>query len=183
MGGKIEEEDNNDPLTTAYNELVEEVGDVILNDTWRERVTSIKTFQDASQKWIWCNLLELTTDEYQKLKLFDSVHDQWENSKERDFTSITNRSELSRKAVLGLVEVDSKDIVKYIREFSYIPSPSNSMSFCDRSKVAKDYRKGNVLYAHRLFNHQDEYQLSLRAFNTVIFEQHFETIKNRIFNL
>ena len=79
----------------------------------------------------------------------------------------------------GFVEVDSSDLLKYVKEFSYIPF-SAEKSFSNRVKDAKDYRKGNVLYAIRLSDKYDEYQLPLRAFNTVIFEEHFETIKKKL---
>src|SRR5271163_349108 len=67
MRGKIDPEDNNDPLKTAYNELVEEIGVDILEKDWNTRITPIQTFQSISKKYIWCCLLKLSKKEYSNL--------------------------------------------------------------------------------------------------------------------
>jgi len=49
MGGKAERNDKNSPATTAYNELVEELGGPILDVEWESRARVLHLYQPYSQ--------------------------------------------------------------------------------------------------------------------------------------
>jgi len=148
MGGKIDPEDNNDPLKTAYNELVEEIGVDILEKDWNTRITPIQTFQSISKKYIWCCLLKLSKKEYSNLVAADLAHDKWLVAEKRDLKNITGRSELVRKAISAFVIVDKQELVNYISNFSKVPVSDNRMA------DAKKYRNNSqiMLKATRISN-------------------------------
>jgi hypothetical protein len=172
MGGKLEKEDDNNPLKTAYNELVEEVGNDILDPDWKTRVVPIHTFQKFSKKWIWCCLLRLTKKEYDNILAADKIHHEWKNAETRDLSKITGRSAPVRKAISSFVTVDAKDLLQYIENFSKVVVTE------DRMKDAKTYRE-NKLKITRMSS-GEILELPLRAFNTVIFEEHVKKISHEL---
>lgn len=170
MGGKPEAADNNEPLKTAYNELVEEVGAPFLEGDWRSRVTPIHTFQKFSKKWIHCSLLRLTKVEFERLVVLDASHDQWDVATTYDLSAETGRPALVRKAIKAFVRVDGADLAQYIHGFTAVADSGNRMS------DAKTYRgSAKPLKATRLSTREIT-EHPLRAFNTVIFEEHAKTI-------
>jgi len=171
FGGKPEPEDENDPLRTAYNELVEEVGQNILNTTWRNHIVPIHIFQPFSKKWIWCSMLEVTDDEYQRLIEADRALDSWNVDEKRDFSKLTGRKTLVRKAIAKLVSAPTSELCEYITQFSTVPKSKNRLA------DAKAYRD-KTFKVSRISDTKDTMQFPLRAFNTVIFEDHVETIKS-----
>jgi hypothetical protein len=172
FGGKPEPEDNNDPLTTAFNELIEEVGRPILDINWRNRIVPIHIFQPFSNKWIWCSMLEVTDDEFQQLIEADQALDSWSIDEKRDLSKLTGRQASVRKAISKLVIVPVTELCDYITHFSNDVSKSKN-----RLADAKTYRERATLNVSRISNCNDKMQFPLRAFNTVIFENHVETIK------
>lgn len=171
FGGKPEPEDMNDPLITAFNELIEEVGCPILDSTWRNRIIPIHIFQPFSKKWIWCSMLEVNTDEFGRLIAADISLDLWNVDKTLDLSAQTGRKNLVRKAISKLVSVPINELCEYITRFSEVPKSKNRLS------DAKLYRE-NTFTVTRLSNNKDIMQFPLRAFNTVIFEDHVETIRS-----
>jgi len=170
FGGKPELEDENDPLQTAYNEFIEEVGQIILNTTWRNRIIPIHIFQPFSKKWIWCSMLEVTDDEYQRLIEADRVLDSWNADVKRDFSKWTGRKEPVRKAIAKLVSVPTTELCAYIEQFTTVPKSKNRLA------DAKAYRE-KTFNVSRISDTNDKMQFPLRAFNIVIFEDHVQTIK------
>lgn len=170
MGGKPEPTDNNDPLQTAYNELVEEVGTVILEADWKSRITPLHTFQPFSKKWIWCILLKLTKAEYANLMITDMSTDSWPISETRDFSALTGRPEYVRKAISAFVQVSSVRMLSYVSQFRDLPGTDNRMKDAKLFQTSRD-----PLHLTRLSTGQ-VYELPLRAFNLVIMEKHAETI-------
>ncbi len=174
MGGKPEKEDQNDPLKTAFNELVEEVGRDVLEDDWRQRTIPIHTFQKFSKKWIWCTLLKLTQVEYDRLKGADSDHDNWDVSETLDLSSITRRTAPTRKAISRFVEVEASELINYIKNFSIVDTSNNRMNDAKGYRNTFPHLTVTSLFSRAQSSHP------LRAFNTVIFEEHVSTILSYI---
>jgi hypothetical protein len=171
MGGKPEKEDTNDPLTTAFNELAEEVGRNVLDADWRQRTVPIHTFQKFSKKWIWCTLLRLTRTEYNRLLVADYEHDNWNVSETRDLSSVTGRTTPARKAVSRFVELEASDLTTYIQNFSEVSASNNRMNDAKTFRNTSPPLKVTSLFSRTTSSHP------LRAFNTVIFEEHVRTIQ------
>jgi hypothetical protein len=169
-GGKPDPEDNNDPLQTAYSELVEEFGQDVLDKDWRSRVVPIHTFQKFSKKWIWCSLLSLTDNEYARITLADKALDSWNPEDKRDMSAVTKRKTPVRKGLQALVKVKADDMLRYMTEFAAMPASDNRMN------DGKQFRKGHQLAGYRLST-LEPVSHPLRAFNAVIFEEHVDTIR------
>lgn len=162
FGGKIDEEDKNDPYATAFNELVEETGQYILDDDWKQRTSIIHIFQPFSKKWIWCFRLELNEREYSKFVEANKLLVHWNVSEMRTFVG---RSTPARKSILSFVSVSEADFKAYVQRFTdTVPKSKN------RLNDAKEYRLTNTLKATSLSDPNDTNQIALRAFNIVIFE-------------
>ena len=174
MGGKIEVEDENDPLKTAFRELVEEIGQPILEDDWKSRVTPIHTYQPFSQKWIHCSLLQLNENEYNKIFEVDKVHDAWPTDETRDLSSITGRSEPVRKAISAFVTVTKDQLLEYMYGFSKTPASKNRMA------DAKAYRNSAKPLVVTRMSTNETFEYPLRGFNTVIFEEHVDAISKHV---
>lgn len=174
MRGKVEPADGDNPLKTAFNELLEEVGTQVLEDGWEKRVVPIPTYQPFSKKWIRCALLHLTDSEYAHLVKCDSVHDEWLLGQTRNFTSITGRPEHARKAVSAFVQVKCVDLIAYMNGFKSVPISKNRMN------DAKEYRHTAIPMKVTRISNGVVSRHPLRAFNTVIFEQHIENIERQI---
>ena len=173
MGGKPDKEDLDNPLTTAYAELVEEIGAPVLDDDWQSRLVPIHTFQKFSKKWIQCELLDLTETEYKRIVAADSLHDQWDVKDTRDLSAITGRATPVRKAISAFVRVSAADLTRYIADFALVLNSGNRMT------DAKQYRNtAKALPATRLSTGAVSAH-PMRAFNTVIFEEHVATIQKK----
>ncbi len=170
MGGKPEDADNNEPLKTAYNELVEEVGAPFLEADWRSRVTAIHTFQKFSKKWIHCSLLQLIKIEYERLIKLDAIHDEWNVTENRDLSAETGRLTPVRKAIKAFVKVDAEDLSAYIRGFSAVADSGNRMADAKKYRTTAKLLEAIRLSTGEVTDHP------LRAFNTVIFEEHVKEI-------
>ncbi len=170
MGGKPEIEDMSNPYQTAFAELTEEIGGQVLDVGWEKRIIPIHTFQKFSEKWIRCELLDLTTNEYNQIVAADGIHDQWDVKDTRDLNIITGRATPVRKALSSLVRVTGADLSSYIAGFASVPDSGNRMA------DAKIYRNvAKPIIATRLST-GDISSHPLRAFNTVIFEEHVKII-------
>jgi hypothetical protein len=170
FGGKPEPEDGGDYLQTAFSELAEEIGQQILDPSWKDRITPIHTFQPFSQKWICCQLLELNAAEYQRLVEADRALALWPADEHRDLHTITSRRAPVRKSIAKLVSVPLATLGDYIARFAEVPKSKNRMA------DAKAYRV-NTIRCARLSNSDDTAEHPLRAFNTVIFEDHAAAIR------
>lgn len=170
FGGKIDKDDLNDPYATAYNELVEEIGSPILDNNWKERTQVIHIFQPFSKKWIWCFKLRLNQTEYAKFCQANIDLQNWNINDMKDFSSFTGRKTLVRRAISSFVFVSENDFKNYISNFN-----KNILKSENRMNDAKNYRFSNKLKVRNIDNHNiDEYdEIGLRAFNIVIFEEHF----------
>ena len=171
FGGKPEPSDCNDPLVTAICELIEEVGQPILDKDWGQRIIPIHIFQPISQKWIWCSKLELNDREYSRFVQADRDLDHWNPETKRDYSHMTDRKALVSKAVNKFVAVSLKELCNYITNFSQNVEKSKN-----RMNDAKEYRKNHTLNVVRISNDQDKDSVGLRAFNIVIFEEHVKVI-------
>lgn len=164
IGGKIEENaDKNDPLNTAYAELVEELGADILDYDWPTRAQIVHIFQLFSKKWIWCFRLELTADEYMRLFISAKELAEWPVHETRDFSKLTGRDTPARKALSRLVLVSMIDL----SAFNEFPTQNEG----NRMKDAKDFRKNYVLCGRDILDRNVKVLLPLRAFNTVMFSE------------
>lgn len=90
----------------------------------------------------------------------------WNAAEMRDFTALTGRTEKSRKALSELVIVPEKAFKEFIRDFSANCPRSNN-----RMADAKGFQK--TLLVSPLQGGPSR-SIRLRAFNTVIFEEHFQ---------
>lgn len=185
FGGKPEKGET--PAQTAFNELIEEVGANVLDVSWESRAKVLHTFQPISKKWIWCYLLQVNDAEMACLKIQDVALTEWGEKEKRDFSALTNRAELARKALKGLYLASYESVLEYLSGFSKIIATGNRM------KDAKEYGKTAIKFvAHRLNIPEDSTEGStevqttleypLRGFNLVIFEQHVSTITQHIEN-
>lgn len=176
FGGKIEVEDNNDPYKTALAEVIEEAGGEFLRADWKDRVIILHTFQPFSKKWIWCFLLNLTTEEFLTLKKLDVKHSDWAIGTERSFAELTGRKAPVRKAIDGIAIANQDDVINYVRRFKDF----HIEDCIDRMKEAKEYGKNEELLfqCERISNPESyrSYRRRLRGFNLVMFEQHLERI-------
>lgn len=97
MGGKIDPQDGNDPYKTASAELAEELGADILEKDWAtsKRLNIVHMFQPFSKKWIWCFCLDLTPEEFARLREACRQLDDWPRDKLVSFENITGRTTLA----------------------------------------------------------------------------------------
>ncbi len=172
-GGKPDPEDQNDPLQTAYAELVEEFGQDVLDKDWRNRVVPVHTFQKFSKKWIWCSLLFLSDNEYARVCSADRALDSWDPSEKRDMCAITKRKTPVRKGLKALVAVNAGQMLDYMSKFKGMPVSDNRMN------DAKQFRNTHVLNGFRLST-LAPVSHPLRGFNAVIFEEHVDTIRSKL---
>jgi hypothetical protein len=107
----------------------------VLNKDWESRARILQTFQPISKKWIWAFLLQVNDAEYARLQTQDTCLTAWPTSEKRDFSAVTNRNELSRKALKNLFLAPVSDVVQLIGGFTQVPATSNRM------KDAKEYGK------------------------------------------
>lgn len=170
MGGKPEASDKNDPLQTAFAELVEELGQNILDADWRNRVVPIHIYQPFSKKWIWCNLFELNDVEYQRLCGAALELQHWPIDEKRSLESITGRPAPARKALSSVVAVSSGEFARYMEAFTCYETKTDN-----RMNDAKKFRMHNTLECHSILDNS-VVKHPLRGFNTVIFEEHAKTI-------
>lgn len=170
FGGKVEESDLNDPFNTAYSELTEELGMDILSSDWKNRVKQVHIYQPFSKKWIWCFVLDLTSDEYIKIVLADYQLDNWNDNVTKIFNN-TSRKTPTRKALHCIVAVNNKDFIEYIINFNLTTKTNNRM------KDAKEYGNNNMLTGTRISNQSIVYKYPLRGFNTVMFENNINLLK------
>jgi hypothetical protein len=173
MGGKPDQEDLNNPLKTAYAELVEEIGTSVLDPDWESRRVPIHTFQKFSKKWIHCELLDLNATEYNRIVAADLVHDQWDVKDTRDLSAITGRATPVRKAISAFVRVSAADLTRYIADFALVPNSGNRMT------DAKEYRNSAKPITATRLSTGDTSAHPMRAFNTVIFEEHVAVIQKK----
>jgi len=164
-GGKVEAADGGDPSVTAHNELIEELGMDILDDNWRERARIMHTFQPFSKKWIHCFEYSLNDREYGKLLTAAINLKNWDPSEKRDFSALTGRKEPSRKALAEIVTTSVNDFQSLIRAFSAIPKSENRMG---------DAKKFNGKLSVISLDGGNARDYRVRAFNMVIFEEHFQ---------
>lgn len=169
-GGKPDLEDANDPLQTAYSEHVEEFGQDVLDADWRSRVVHIHTYQKFSKKWIWCELLMLSDNEYVRVSQADKALDSWDVNEKKDMSTITKRKTPVRKGLNSLVKVKSADLVNYLSAFASSPKTDNRMN------DGKLFRVNNKLNGYRIST-LEPVSYPLRGFNAVIFEEHVDTIR------
>lgn len=170
MGGKVEVADFNDPYRTAHSELIEELGQDILEAGWRDRAQVIHIYQPFSKHWIWCFRLELTPTEHQRLLEAATNLAAWDKSETRNFSAVTGRSVATRKALEVIVQVDRAELVSYIERFHASPASENRM------KDAKAFRAQAQLQGHSVIDAQQIVAMPLRAFNAVMFENHISKI-------
>ena len=152
----------------SSNELTEEIGCFVLDDDWKSRSIPLHTLQKRSGKWMWCFVIKLTKTEYDRIVKEDANHDSWLVSDLRDLSNITTRVKPVRKEMSAFVSVDAFEMIKYIRNFSKVLRSEN------READAKLYRV-NTLNAKRLSTNE-LVERPMRAFNTVIFEEHLDNI-------
>jgi hypothetical protein len=173
MGGKVEEADQNDPFRTAYNELAEELGALVLDpDTWRSRAVPLHIFQPFSQKWIWCFLYDLNVEEWKRLRIaaadLKGATDKWDRAE--PYASWTGRAPVPvRQSLDGIYLCDPASMRAYMAGFAAMPASKNRMA------DAKAYRESAKLSATHLVN-GTKVEIPLRAFNTVMWEAHAERI-------
>lgn len=169
FGGKIDQEDKNDPYATAFNELVEEVGIPILDAFWKQRVVPVHIFQPFSKKWIWCFRLELTDQEYARFVAANDALKHWPVDETKNFAPITGRTTSVRKSITTFVSVPLQTFRAYIAKFTATVQKSKN-----RLTDAKEYRSKETLHAVQLSDSNAKLDIALRAFNIVIFEEHFQ---------
>jgi hypothetical protein len=167
MGGKPEKEDGNDPLQTAYAELVEELGSPILASNWRERVCPIHVFQPFSKKWIWCCLLTLTHIEFAALKNAAIQLNNEEKWEDQSFQQWTGRSNSVLRALDAIYLSPVAEISRYMSGFKQMPATKNRLA------DAKKYREQDKLHVIHLVTGEKSV-FPLRAFNAVMWEQHVD---------
>jgi len=168
MGGKPEKEDGNNPLKTAHNELMEEIGWNILDSDWHTRVRPIHIFQPFSKKWIWCCLLTINDNEFANLKRAAAGLDDtliWGNS----FQRWTGRPGKVERAIESIYQCPVSEVTRYMNGFKQVPNSGNRMT------DAKKYREADKLKVTHLLS-GEEHAFPLRAFNTVMWEEHVDKI-------
>lgn len=174
MGGKVEDADLNDPLRTAYAELAEELGALVLDaDTWRQRVKPLHIFQPFSKKWIWCLLYDLNDAEFARVReaARDIALGSYKWDVEQPYASWTGRPLTPiRKSLDGIFLCSATSMNAYITGFTRnVPASKNRLT------DAKAYREQAKLRAVNIAT-SDVIELPLCAFNTVLWEQHVERI-------
>lgn len=166
MGGKVEGDET--PQQTAYNELVEELGVVVLKQDWLERATVKHIWQPFSKKWIWCFVVKLVNEEFAQLCKAASELSAWPADEKRNFEKFAGRKEEVRKAIDSLWTVGLDDFRAYLNGFT-----KNQPATDNRMKDAKKYRDTAALPCTALVDGLTEKAFPLRAFNTVLFENQF----------
>jgi len=170
MGGKIEHGDKNDPLLTAYNELVEELGAIVLDTNWRERVSPLCIYQPFTQMWIWCCLIDLNATEFARVTTAANglETDKWD--RDQPYASWTGRATVPvRRSLEAVFLCPVESITAFISGFKTVPASKNRLT------DAKTYRNQAKLQCTNIVTGvKAEYPL--RAFNTVIWENHMERI-------
>ena len=161
-------EDGEIPSQTAFNELVEESGQVILDADWHDRATALYTFV---QMWIWCFHVPLTDQEYAHVVQAHKELKKWDPHTTRSFKDITGRDEPARKGIAGFVSVPKKTFVNLVTEFHRMPPTKNRMT------DAKKFGQDNRLLVKAVDGVSMPSTYALRGFNAVIFETHSEKIK------
>lgn len=171
MGGKPDKEDGDDPLQTAYAELVEELGGTILDSNWRQHVNPIHIFQPFSKKWIWCLLYQLNDAEFVALKqVAAQLNDT--NKWGKSFSHWTGRATPVSRAIESIYLCPLSEVSRYMSGFKKVLSSDN------RLNDAKKYREQDKLAATHLLTGENA-SFPLRAFNAVMWEQHVEKIVNQ----
>lgn len=164
FGGKVKPEDNNDPLKTAFNTLVEKLGQQVLDDDWKTRIVPLH------QKKIYTYLLKLTKDEYHKIANINQ--DTWLITESKDLTHITKRSTLVTKTVSAFIVLCTYHFVNYLEDFS-----KNKLTFRDNHEKLRA----------RIMPSGEMYEYCMDQNTIDIFVEHFKKIsdetKSNTFNL
>ena len=174
IGGKPES--NETPQQTAFNELVEEIGGNPLDIDWETRV-QVLYFFNYSQKWIWCFFISLSFNEIQKLHQLAKQLNSWPVELEKDFSSITGRTELAKKEITSIVSVNIHDFFNYIEIFTKWPRTRNRRLDAVRYGT---HNSTKLIVGKNLCDNNYIEPKKIREFNCVIFEQHLEWLKNAV---